>query len=92
MVSTDQLQQAFALSKKMNKSVEFVLIEHFQTEKEAIGKSFSLFYGCPYRAYDASFPVPVELLTNLKMAFLLNEIWVPLSWDKDGMEVLMFLF
>ncbi len=89
MVSTDQLQQAFALSKKMNKSVEFVLIEHFQTEKEAIGKSFSLFYGCPYRAYDASFPVPVELLANLKMAFLLNEIWVPLSWDKDGMEVLI---
>jgi type II secretory ATPase GspE/PulE/Tfp pilus assembly ATPase PilB-like protein len=33
--------------------------------------------------------VPVELLANLKMAFLLNEIWVPLSWDKDGMEVLI---
>ena len=89
MVSTDQLQQAFALSKKMNKSVEFVLIEHFQIKKKAIGKSFSLFYGCPYRAYDDSFPVPVELLTNLKKAFLLNEIWVPLSWDKNGMEVLI---
>jgi len=89
MVSTDQLQQAFALSKKMNKSVEFVLIEHFQIEKEAIGKSFALFYGCPYRDYDASAPVPVELLTHLKKAFLLNEIWVPLSWDKDGMEVLI---
>ena len=89
MVSTDQLQQAFALSKKMNKSVEFVLIEQFQINKEAIGKSFSLFYGCPYRAYDASIPVPVELLANLKKAFLLNEIWVPLSWDKNGMEVLI---
>ena len=89
MVSTDQLQKAFALSKKMKKSVEFVLIEQFQIDKEAIGKSFSLFYGCPYRAYDDSFPVPVELLTNLKKTFLLNEIWVPLSWDKDGMEVLI---
>ena len=89
MVSTDQLQQAFALSKKMSKSVEFVLIEQFQINKESIGKSFSLFYGCPYRAYDASIPVPVELLANLKKAFLLNEIWVPLSWDKNGMEVLI---
>jgi tetratricopeptide (TPR) repeat protein len=89
MVSTDQLQQAFALSKKMGKSVEFVLIEHFQIEKEAIGKSFSLFYSCPYRAYDAELPVPVELLANLKKAFLLNEIWVPFSWDKNGMEVLI---
>ncbi|MGB9442988.1 MAG: ATPase, T2SS/T4P/T4SS family [Desulfobacterales bacterium] len=89
MVGTDQLQQAFALSKKMNKSVEFVLIEQFQIEKEAIGKSFSIFYGCHFRAYDASVPVPVELLTNLKKTFLLNEIWVPLSWDKNGMEVLI---
>jgi type II secretory ATPase GspE/PulE/Tfp pilus assembly ATPase PilB-like protein len=89
MVSTDQLQQAFALSKKIGKSVEFVLIEHFQIEKEAIGKSFSLFYSCPYRAYDAELPVPVELLANLKKTFLLNEIWVPFSWDKNGMEVLI---
>ena len=89
IVSTDQLQQAFALSKKMNKSVEFVLIEKHQIEKEIIGKSFSLFYNCPYRSYDDSIPVPVELLTNLKKAFLLNEIWVPLSWDKNGMEVLI---
>ncbi len=89
LVSTDQLQKAFALSKKMNKSVEFVLIEHDQIDKEAIGKSFSLFYGCSYRAYDASLPVPVELLANLKKTFLLNEIWVPLSWDKNGMEVLI---
>jgi type II secretory ATPase GspE/PulE/Tfp pilus assembly ATPase PilB-like protein len=89
MVSTDQLQEAFALSKKMNKSVEFVLIEQFQINKESIGKSFSLFYGCSYRAYDASIPVPVELLANVKKAFLLNEIWVPLSWDKNGMEVLI---
>ena len=33
--------------------------------------------------------MPVELLTNLKKTFLLNEIWVPLSWDKNGMEVLI---
>ncbi len=89
MVTTDQLQKAFALSKKMNKSVEYVLIQNFQIDKEAIGKSFSIFYGCPYRAYDASFPVPVELLSNLKKAFLINSIWVPLSWDKNGMEVLV---
>ena len=65
------------------------MIEKHQIEKEIIGKSFSLFYNCPYRAFDDSIAVPVELLTNLKKAFLLNEIWVPLSWDKNGMEVLI---
>jgi type II secretory ATPase GspE/PulE/Tfp pilus assembly ATPase PilB-like protein len=89
IATTEQLQQAFTLSKKMKKSVEHVLIEHFHIDKEAIGKSFADFYRCPYRAYDASFPIPVELLTNLKKAFLLNALWVPLSWDKDGIEVLV---
>jgi type II secretory ATPase GspE/PulE/Tfp pilus assembly ATPase PilB-like protein len=89
MVTTDKLQQAFALSKKMKKSVEFVLIEHFHIKKEAIGKSFSLFYGCPFRPYDPGFTVPVELLSNLKKSFLLNELWIPLSWDKSGVEILV---
>jgi type II secretory ATPase GspE/PulE/Tfp pilus assembly ATPase PilB-like protein len=89
MVTTDQLQQAFALAKKLNKSVEFVLIEHNKISKEAIGTSFSLFFDTKFRGYDASFTVPVELLTNLKKAFLLNEYWVPMSWDKDGVEVLV---
>jgi type II secretory ATPase GspE/PulE/Tfp pilus assembly ATPase PilB-like protein len=89
MVTTDKLQQAFALSKKMKKSVEFVLIEHFHIKKEAIGKSFSLFYGCTFRPFDPSFSVPVELLSNLKKSFLLNELWIPLSWDKEGVEILV---
>jgi type II secretory ATPase GspE/PulE/Tfp pilus assembly ATPase PilB-like protein len=89
IVTTDKLQEAFALSKKMKKSVEFVLLEHLNISKEAIGKSFSLFYGCPFRAFDPEFPVPTELLRSLKKAFLLNAIWIPLSWGNDGIEVLV---
>jgi type II secretory ATPase GspE/PulE/Tfp pilus assembly ATPase PilB-like protein len=89
MVTTDQLQKAFGLSKKMNKSVEHVLIETYKIKKEAIGKSFSLFYGCKFRAFDAGVPVPVELLTSLKKTFLQNELWIPISWSKEGIEVLV---
>jgi tetratricopeptide (TPR) repeat protein len=89
MVTTDQLQKAFALSRRMNKSVEYVLIEHFRLSKEAIGKSFSLFYDCPFKDFDPQHPVPFELLSKLKKSFLLNELWVPLSWSKDSMEILV---
>jgi type II secretory ATPase GspE/PulE/Tfp pilus assembly ATPase PilB-like protein len=89
MVSTDQLQKAFTLSKKMNKSVEHFLIETYKVQKEAIGKSFSLFYGCRFRAFDAGVPAPVELLSNLKKTFLQNELWIPISWSKEGIEVLV---
>ena len=88
-VTTDQLQKAFALSKKTNKSVEQVLIESFDIQKEMIGRSFSLFYGCKFRAFDPAVPTPFELLANLKKAFLINELWVPISWSKDGIEVLV---
>ena len=89
LVTTDQLQKAFSLSKKGNKSVEFVLIEQYKIKKEAIAKSFSLFYGCKFRAFDPKVPAPIELLANLKMAFLLNELWIPISWSKEGIEVLV---
>ncbi|MGD9054332.1 MAG: GspE/PulE family protein [Desulfobacterales bacterium] len=89
LVTTQQLQQAFALAKKMNKSVEFVLIEHNKINKAAIGKSFSLFYDTQFRDYDPSFTVPVELLSNLKKTFLLNEYWVPMTWNKEAVEILV---
>jgi type II secretory ATPase GspE/PulE/Tfp pilus assembly ATPase PilB-like protein len=89
MVTTDQLQKAFGLAKKQHCSVEHVLIETHKIKKEAIGKSFSLFYGCKYRAFDPALPVPFELLTNLKKAFLQNELWIPISWSKEGIEVLV---
>ena len=88
-VTADQLQKAFTLSKKMKKSVEAVLIDHFQIGKQAIGKSFTLFYDCPFKEYDPSLPVPVELLSRLKEKFLLNEYWVPLSWEKNRVEILV---
>jgi type II secretory ATPase GspE/PulE/Tfp pilus assembly ATPase PilB-like protein len=89
IVTTDQLQKAFVLSKKMDRSVEYVLIAHCQVKKEAIGKSFSLFYDCPFREYDPAFSVPVELLSRLKETFLLNAHWVPMSWEKDSVEILV---
>ena len=88
-VTTDQLQKAFALSKKMRKSVEFILTGQYQISKEDIGKSFSAYYGCQFRNYNEAFPTPAELLGKLKKAFLLNAGWVPLSWDKEGVEVLV---
>jgi type II secretory ATPase GspE/PulE/Tfp pilus assembly ATPase PilB-like protein len=89
MVTPEQLHKALGLSKKMNKSVEFILIEYFRVEKEDLGKSLSLFYGCPFRTYDPALPTPVELIRSLKKPFLLHEVWVPLSWGKEGIEILI---
>jgi len=89
MVTTDQLKKALEMSKKMKKSVETILIEQFRITKENVGESLSLYYGCDFKAYDSSAPTPVELIQNLKQQFLIQESWVPLAWDKSGVEVLV---
>jgi type II secretory ATPase GspE/PulE/Tfp pilus assembly ATPase PilB-like protein len=89
MVTTEQLQKAATLAKQSRKSVEAVLIENFGISREDIGKSFSQFYGCTFRSYEEDLPTPYELLGNLKKAFLLHELWVPLNWGKEGVEVLV---
>ncbi len=89
LVTREQLQTALKMAKKMRKSVEFVLMQHFKIKKTEIGKSLSLYYGCPFKHFDASTPVPVELIRNFKKVFLLHDLWVPLNWDNSGVEVLI---
>jgi type II secretory ATPase GspE/PulE/Tfp pilus assembly ATPase PilB-like protein/tetratricopeptide (TPR) repeat protein len=89
MISTHQLQEALAIAKKANKSVEHVLMDRFKVGIQEIGKSLSMFYGCPFRTFDAELPVPFELINNLKKSFLLYYVWVPLRWDKTGIEILV---
>jgi type II secretory ATPase GspE/PulE/Tfp pilus assembly ATPase PilB-like protein len=89
VVTTNQLQEALAIAKKINKSVEFVLIDRFKVKEPEVGKSLSLFYNCPFREFDPEFPIPYELINNLKKSFLLYYVWVPLKWDKAGIEILV---
>mgnify|MGYP006272977227 FL=1 len=89
IVSTTQLQKALNLAKKMKKSVEFVLMDQFKVSKDNIGKSLSAYYNCPFRTFDPKMQVPYELISNLKKPFLLQDLWVPVHWEVDHIEVLM---
>ncbi|MCU0585016.1 MAG: Flp pilus assembly complex ATPase component TadA [Desulfobacterales bacterium] len=89
IVSTQQLQEALSIAKRINRSVEFVLVDRFKIDIKEVGRSLSSFYGCPFRQFDPEVPVPFELITNLKKSFLLYYVWVPLKWDKTGIEILV---
>ncbi len=89
LVTSEQLQKALVLSKNKKKSVEFILVDQFKVKKEDVGKSLSLFYGCPFVTFNQDVVVPVELISNLKKSFLLHDLWVPMSWNKKGVEILL---
>jgi len=89
IVTTNQLKESLAIAKNMKKSVEFVLVDRFGVKKDQVGKSLSQYFGCPFRDFDAEFPIPFELISKLKKSFLLYYVWVPLSWSKNGVEILV---
>jgi type II secretory ATPase GspE/PulE/Tfp pilus assembly ATPase PilB-like protein len=89
IVNLAQLQQALEMAKKTRKSVEDLLVEHFKVSKEEIGKSLSHFYQCPFKVFSPDAVLPRELVGKLKKSFLLHDTWVPLSWGKEGVEILM---
>jgi type II secretory ATPase GspE/PulE/Tfp pilus assembly ATPase PilB-like protein len=89
LATTEQLQKALSQSKKIKKSVEWILIHQQKIPAEEVGKSLSYFYGCPFRSFDSGIPTPVELIGNLKKSFLLHDLWVPLTWNKNGVEILI---
>jgi type II secretory ATPase GspE/PulE/Tfp pilus assembly ATPase PilB-like protein len=89
IVTTDQLQKALALTKKGKKSFEHVLMTQYKIPKEEIGKSLSAYYNCPFKTFVPNMGIPFELLGNLKKPFLLQDLWVPLHWEIDYIEILL---
>ena len=89
LITSGQLQKALVISQKTRKSVEQVLIEDFQLKKPDIGKSLSLYYGVPFKPFDPNHPVPFELIRSLKKSFLLHDVWVPLSWGKKSIDIIV---
>lgn len=89
LINIEQLKNALNIAKKSKRSVEFILTQHFKLTKEEIGKSLSLYYGVPFKPFDPQTPTPIELMGNLKKAFLVQSTWVPLSWNKGQVEILV---
>ncbi|SCY40785.1 GspE/PulE family protein [Desulfoluna spongiiphila] len=80
-VNAAQLQNALNLARKTGKSCEAILLEDMYVDKEELGKSLSYYYECPFVEFSTDTPIPVELLGKLKKSFLIQNSWVPLTWD-----------
>lgn len=83
-ILTDKdLAEAISRARKTKKSVESVLMSDFDVLKDNIGKSLANHFKTRFIPYDDKIPIPGELLKNLKVRFLRNNVFVPLS-QSDG--------
>ncbi len=82
-----ELDKAIADARAGKAPVEMVLMSDFKISKKDIGKSLSQFYQVPFVEYDPNIAIPVGLMSNLKVSFMLKNVWVPLKME-DGKIVI----
>lgn len=87
ILTQKELEKAIADARQRKETVESVLINELKIPKKEVGKSLGEFYKVPYAEYIATFPIPGDLLTGLKVPFMRNNLWVPLKKEGDNVAV-----
>lgn len=83
LLKEEELDSALEESREQKEPMESFLMKKYGISKEDIGESLEEFYRCQFIKFDDKFPIPGDLLKNLKREYLLRELWVPLN-KKDG--------
>jgi len=83
LIKDEELEGSWAEARKSRETIEDYLMKKYKIAREAIVQSLEEFFGCPYISFSSKYPIPVDLLRNLKEEYLRRELWVPLE-RKDG--------
>ncbi len=83
IITEDDMENAWKEAKDNRETVETYLIRKFNILKDDIGRSLEEFYNCRFVPFSNKYPIPFDLLKNLKEEYLRRELWVPLE-KRDG--------
>jgi type II secretory ATPase GspE/PulE/Tfp pilus assembly ATPase PilB-like protein len=82
-----ELEKAVLDARQQKVPIETLLIRQLRIPKREVGRSISGFYGVPFIEYHRQAPVPVDLMTGLRIPFLERNHWVPIR--RDGNTVVI---
>jgi type II secretory ATPase GspE/PulE/Tfp pilus assembly ATPase PilB-like protein len=83
LIKEEELERAWDEAREQKESMEVYLRRQYKLVKEDIAKSLEEFYMCKYISFSDKYPIPTDLLKNLKREYLRRELWVPLE-NVDG--------
>ncbi len=87
ILTQKELNKAIANSRKNNEPIENVLVDDLKIQKKEIGLALSKYYKVQFLEFNDKLPIPGELLTNLKVPFMKNNVWVPIR--SEGKSVVI---
>ncbi|MBN2417742.1 MAG: GspE/PulE family protein [Deltaproteobacteria bacterium] len=89
IITDIDMEKAMKKARKENKSVESILMKEFRVSKEDIGKSLASFYKTRFISFDEKMVIPGQLLKGLKVSFLKQNAFVPVSQSGNIVQVAM---
>ncbi len=87
LITQKELNRALVDARKQKKSVTDILMKEFKIPKKEIGESLSKFYKIPFIEYNSGWPIPIDLLSGLKVPFMRNNVFVPLRMEGDKVMI-----
>jgi type II secretory ATPase GspE/PulE/Tfp pilus assembly ATPase PilB-like protein/putative methionine-R-sulfoxide reductase with GAF domain len=83
LIKDEDLEGSWEEARNDKETIEDFLMKNYKIPKDEIGKSLKEFYNCNFTVFTENYPIPFDLLMNLKEEYLRREMWVPLE-RKDG--------
>jgi type II secretory ATPase GspE/PulE/Tfp pilus assembly ATPase PilB-like protein len=84
-----ELDSAWDRSREEKESMESFLMSKHKISRSDISKSYEEYFHCKVISFNEKFPIPGDLLKNLKREFLRREMWVPLQRVDGSIHVIM---
>jgi type II secretory ATPase GspE/PulE/Tfp pilus assembly ATPase PilB-like protein len=89
LLKEEELDSAWDKSRDEKESMETFLMSKYKITKQDIVKSYEEYFRCKVIPFNDKFPIPGDLLKNLKKEFLRREMWVPLEKVDGNIHVIM---
>jgi type II secretory ATPase GspE/PulE/Tfp pilus assembly ATPase PilB-like protein len=83
LLKEEQLDSAWEEAREKRENMEAFLMGKYKITKDDLSKAYEEFFRCKVIPFNDKFPIPGELLRNVKKEYLRRELWVPLE-KKDG--------
>ncbi|MFZ7125582.1 MAG: GspE/PulE family protein [Desulfobacterales bacterium] len=82
-----ELEKAIVDARRQKLPIETVLMKELRIPKRDLGHSLSRYYGVPFIEFHRQAPVPVDLMTGLRIPFLERNYWVPLRREGENIVI-----
>jgi type II secretory ATPase GspE/PulE/Tfp pilus assembly ATPase PilB-like protein len=84
-----ELDSAWDRAREEKESMETFLMGKYKISRSDISRSYEEYFHCKVIPFNEKFPIPGDLLKNLKREFLRREMWVPLQRVDGNIHVIM---